>query len=166
MDNEKIVMGWLSLALEDWDVVKNLDFSINKGAIVYHLQQFVEKICKAIILALGYEPPKTHTPSRELESILLDIEEKKLNISREIVRKIGILVSIAKTFEDEKTRPRDGVRHVDFIIPPNEYYSRETVEMFFRDAKFVAKLAYEILINLRACEEDKCAKLGEIGEDP
>ncbi len=166
MDNKKIVIGWLNLAFEDWDAVKKLEISTNKGVIVYHLQQFVEKICKALISALGYEPPKTHSPSRELETILFDIEDKGMNIPKEIFSKIDTLISIARTLEDEKTRPRYGVRHADFIIPPNEYYSRETVEMFFNDAKVIAKLAFDVLRFLKICGGETCAKLGEIGEDP
>jgi len=168
LNNIEIVNGWLKLAIEDWNAAKRMSIEENRGAIVFHLQQFVEKVTKAIIAALGYEPPKTHNPSRDLENILLDISagEIKLDIRREIMNDLKVLISIAKTFEDEKTRPRYGVRHAQRIITPNEYYSPMHVKLFLEDAKFIAKLSYKILNFLKMCRGEECEKLRTIGEDP
>jgi len=72
VDNIELVKGWLRLALEDWASIIELDYKKHRGIVVYHSQQFVEKLCKAIIASLGFEPPKTHTPSVEIDSIIAE----------------------------------------------------------------------------------------------
>ena len=146
MDNYEIAKGWFKLALADWRVVEKLSINENRGAIVYHLQQFVEKLCKGVIAVLGFEPPRTHTPSMEIDRILTDIRIGSLRVSvdEETLRDLERLSLLAKTFEDEGTRPRYGVRHVNKIILPDEYYSIDTVRLFIDDAKIIAEIALRI----------------------
>jgi len=166
MDNVKLVESWLKLALEDWKLIQSIDYKTHKGAAVYHAQQFVEKLCKAIIAALGFEPPKTHNPSWEIDNILSDAKLGRLRIkldkdSIDLLEKIS---AISKTLEDEKTRPRYGVRHGDFIIPPEEYYSIDTVRLLISDSIHIAGYTYDLLLKLNYCAKliDLCGELDAI----
>ncbi len=166
LDNIDLIKGWIQLALNDWSVIKSLDYSVHRGPIVYHLQQFVEKLCKAILIALGFESPKTHFPSRLIDSILIDIELGHLNIQisrkeKEILEKIS---SLAKSIEDEGVRPRYGIRHIDLIILPDEIYSEDRVKLFERDARYIAFLVWSFLESRSYCKEipDECTRLREL----
>ena len=170
MNNYEIAKSWFRLALADWRVIEKLDINENRGAIVYHLQQFVEKLCKGILALLGFEPPRTHTPSTEIDRILADIYvgSLRLDVDNETLRDLERLSSLAKTFEDEGTRPRYGVRHANRIILPDEYYSTDTVRLFIDDAKIVAEITFRILRRLNFCKEaeDICGELiGISGRD-
>ena len=168
MDNIKLVSGWLKLALENWRAVKALNCEEHRGACVYHAQQFVEKICKAIIAALGFEPPKAHNPSVEIDSIITEFKLGRLELKLD-KKQISILEHIStlsKTLEDERTRPRYGVRHFDTIIPPDEYYSIDQVNMLLEDAVHIGKLVWTFLGKLGYCAEmeELCGELYAIGE--
>ncbi|MGQ4891297.1 MAG: HEPN domain-containing protein [Candidatus Njordarchaeia archaeon] len=168
MDNIKLVAGWLKLALEDWKAVKALNCKEHRGACVYHAQQFVEKICKAVIAALGFEPPKSHNPSVEIDSIITDLKIGSLEIKldKKQLNVLERISSLSKTLEDERTRPRYGIRHFDTIIPPDEYYSVDQVNMLIEDAAHIANLVWVFLSELGYCEEieELCGELYAIGK--
>ena len=73
------------------------------------------------------------------------------------------IISVAKSLEDEVTRPRYGVRHADRIILPDELYSVDTVKMFFNDTKFIIEKAISVFRELGVCEDNPsvCEKLSE-----
>lgn len=168
MDNLRLVEGWIRLALEDWRLIESIDYTRYKGATVYHAQQFVEKLCKAIIAALGFEPPKTHKPSWEIDSILTDIRlgNVKLSIDSEVIELLEKISALAKTLEDEGTRPRYGVRHRDGIIPPDDYYSIDHVKLLLNDAIYIADLTLMVLTKLNYCSKltEICGELSAIRE--
>lgn len=169
MNNIDLLRGWIKLALQDWEAMRSLNPDLHKGAVVYHMQQFVEKLCKAIIVSLGFEPPKTHFPSKLIDSILIDIELGNLDIQisrkeKEFLEKIS---SLAKSIEDENVRPRYGIRHLDVIILPDEIYSKRQIELFEKDARYIAFLASKFLELRNYCHElkDECARLKNLWEE-
>jgi len=134
MDNIEMIKGWLKLALLDWRAIEVLSPQEHKGVIIYHAQQFVEKLCKAIISSLGFEPPKTHNPSQIIDDLISSVKlgELKLNLEKKVMSIFEHIVSLARTLEDEKTRPRYGIRYLDKIIPPDEFYSIDQVKNPFK----------------------------------
>ena len=165
MDLDKLVEGWINLALSDLKVASELNVYSYRGAIVFHLQQCVEKLLKGIIVALGFEPPRTHFPSKKIEEILLEVELEKLSVelSDRCRSLLESIINVAKSLEDEVTRPRYGVRHVDRIVLPDELYSIDTVRMFFDDVKFIIEKAIEVFHELDTCRRNPsmCEKLSE-----
>jgi len=153
MDNMELTGSWLKLAIEEWKLIEQIDISTNRGSAVYHAQQFVEKLCKAIIAALGFEPPKTHAPSWVIDSIISDhkLGIINLNLSKQDIYRLEQISSLAKTLEDERTRPRYGVRHGNIIVSPNEYYSTDAVKLLLQDAVNISELVYEFLVSLGYC---------------
>ena len=155
---------WIILALEDYDVVGSLNIHRHRGAIVYHLQQFVEKLCKAVICLYSQEPPRTHRPSTIIDQIIAEAEVGQIRMGREERNILIAISSLAKTFEDEATRPRYGVRHHDRIIPPNKYYSVDQINEFLNDARYLAGLVAD-LIEIKGVDDELrevCARLREI----
>ncbi len=165
MNLSALIKGWIELALNDLKVASELNIYEYRGPIVYHLQQCVEKILKGIIVALGFDPPRTHFPSKKLEEILLEAELGNLEIklSQNCKNLLEAIISVAKSLEDEVTRPRYGVRHADKIILPNELYSTDVVKMYFNDTKFVIEKTIEVFHELNICRDDPmvCQKLSE-----
>ena len=169
MDNIDLLKGWIQLALKDWDAARSLNVNVHRGPIVYHIQQFVEKLCKAVIVSLGFEPPKTHFPSKIIDSILTEIElgNLKLQMTREEKNLLEKISNLAKSIEDENVRPRYGIRHVDLIILPEEIYSKDQIELFERDARYIAFLVASFLEIRNYCEKipEKCAELKQLWKE-
>lgn len=154
------------MALSDWTAIKKLSPEEDKGVIIYHIQQFVEKLLKGLITSLGYEPPKTHFPSRFIDRLLGDYElgEIDLDLSKEEVDILERIISIAKVVEDEGVKPRYGVHHHNRIILPNELYSTDQIKMFLEDAKFIAESIKQFFKKRNICSEDPklCEVLDEL----
>jgi len=166
LNNIELIKGWIQLALRDWDVVESLNSTVHRGPIIYHIQQFVEKLCKSIIVSLGFEPPKTHFPSKIIDSILIEIELGNLNLQiskkeQEILEKIS---SLAKSIEDENVRPRYGIRHLDIIILPDEIYSEDQINLFKKDARYISFLVSSFLELRNYCNviPNECARLKQL----
>jgi len=123
------------------------------------------RILKSIIVALGFDPPKTHFPSKKLEEILVDVElgNLDLDISPSIRMMIEKIINIARSLEDEVTRPRYGVRHVDRIIHPDDLYSTDIIKLFLNDVKYVLNETLNLFRELKICrgQYSICEKLME-----
>lgn len=133
--NFQLTRDWINMAMADWKTACSARNDSNYGPCVYHLQQFAEKLTKAAIWLFGEEPEPIHFPSKQLRRIK-DLESKEMpNEAQKILTKIMTLVI---TLEDERTRPRYGVRHQNGIISPQEYYSEEIITLFFEDVQEIA----------------------------
>ena len=165
MNRLLLIEDWIDLAISDLKAVSKLSIIENRGAVVFHLQQCTEKILKAIIVALGFDPPKTHFPSRKLEEILVDVElgNLELDISPGIRTRIERIINIARSIEDEVTRPRYGIRHVDRIIHPYDLYSTDIIKLFLNDIKYVLNETLNLFKELNICKgrSSICEKLIE-----
>ncbi|MHA1579213.1 MAG: HEPN domain-containing protein [Candidatus Freyarchaeota archaeon] len=167
VNNFDIASGWIRLAFEDWRVIGRLSVEENRGAIVYHVQQFVEKLLRAVISVLGFEPRQVHNPSWQLDEILSDVQlgEIEEKISPDDIALLEDVSSVAKTLEDERTRPRYGVRHASGVTTPNEYYSEDAVRQFLDDARFIAGALVRFFEKSNLCSKMRleCEFLGKIG---
>ena len=67
---------WLEKALKDLRVAEKIIEEADYSA--YHSQQAAEKALKAVLVALGVQPPRVH----EIEILLVLLRRKKVDISR------------------------------------------------------------------------------------
>ncbi len=61
--------------------------------------------------------------------------------------------SIAKTLEDERTRPRYGVPHTGGVTTPNDCYSEGAVRQFIDDARFIAGALARLFEKYNLCSK-------------
>ena len=138
ISNLQICKDWLSLTASDWQSVTRAIEDENVASAMFHLQFYVEKVLKSIISIFGKEAQASHFPSHQLRQITEDQDLKIESENKEFLHRIII---IARSLEDERTRPRYGVRHSNRIISPDELYSMDTVDLFFNDAILITRLA-------------------------
>ncbi len=136
--NGDLFYSWLQMAHNDILVALSLYKSKQWAATIFHLQQAVEKLEKALLTLNGVEPRKTHTPSRDLLRIISSFDIPIQNILFQIV-------TLARTIEDEGTRPRYGIRHVNGIKTPQEIYNEENAKEFLADTLQILKLVEQLL---------------------
>lgn len=111
--------GWLESALIDLDVGIDLKNQRRLPSAVYHLQQSVEKGCKAIIAFFGIEVKYTHFPAEEIirTGIIEDTDiVESLSLNEEHISLLRDIVSYAQPLEAERTKPRYGEELKDRII--------------------------------------------------
>lgn len=160
--NFQLTRDWISMALADWKIAHSAQRDSNFGPCVYHLQQFAEKLTKAAICLFGEEPEPIHFPSKQLRRLQ---DQKAIIISDEIQKIIVQISALAITLEDERTRPRYGVRHKDRIVPPQEYYSEDIIHLFLEDVKAIASATLKLLMAISEADfEDEIDILKEMIE--
>jgi len=86
---KKTTREWLYKADEDWRAAEKLAAGKDRlhDLVVFHCQQFVEKILKAVLEELGRVIPKTHDLEILLDLILPDVA--KLATHRTRLRKLS-----------------------------------------------------------------------------
>ena len=151
--NIQLCKDWIKLSSSDWQIAKSAQREKNIGPCVYHLQQFAEKLVKALICLFAEEPAPSHFPSKQLRKII-DVRVDEL--SEEVKKAITNIITLATTLEDERTRPRYGIRHKRRIKLPEEYYSEEDIELFFEDCTSIATQLSTVLskISLKSFEKE------------
>ena len=142
LTNFQLTRDWINMALADWKVACSSRTERNFGPCVYHLQQFAEKLTKAIVCLFGEEPEPIHFPSKQLRRIK---DQQSDKISQDIQKLLIHISTLATTLEDERTRPRYGVRHEARIISPQEYYTEEIVQLLFEDVMAIAEETSNLL---------------------
>ena len=110
---------WISMAGEDLDDSKS-DYEEGRYASsVFHAELSAQKSLKGIIVALGFEPGKTHRPSLILRNLMASgLIDLKDNLKRELDR----LISLSIVLEDQGVTPWETI---DRIIKPSEIYDGE-----------------------------------------
>jgi len=102
---------WLKKAREDLLVAENeLDKVV--WASVFHSQQAAEKALKALLIALGVKPPRTH----EIEHLLYLLQKEGLNTDE--ISEAGRLTDYAVE-----------ARYPDFEEEPNEEEAKEALSL-------------------------------------
>ena len=137
-------INWISIAISDLKSAITLYKNGFKASVVYHAQQFAEKICKALIILFGQIPKKTHFPSIYLDGLVEEFRQNN-KLSDEEVTILTHIINLASTLEDEKERPRYGIWHADRLIPPDDLYSETEVELFLNDAIEIGEKVIEFL---------------------
>jgi len=135
---------WISMAVSDLKSAITLYRNGLKASVVFHAQQFAEKICKALLVIFGEIPVKSHFPSRQLEKIIDDyLLDGKIGSSEKDY--LDTIVTLSATLEDEKAKPRYGVFHANKLIKPDDLYSNVEITLFLNDAIVIAKKFIEFL---------------------
>lgn len=132
---------WLSMAEDDLrDARRDYEYE-SFASSVNHAELACQKALKALIVALGYEPLKTHRPSIQIKTMIVGglLEEK------ELIDRIGRIISYAMTLEDQGTMPRYGWETINRIIKPLEIYDREKAKSLLENAEYVFSRVKEIL---------------------
>jgi len=132
---------WLSMALENLEEAFESFKNKRYASAVFHAELSAQKAIKALIVALGFEPGKTHRPTLVLKALiaggLVDLKEN-------LMRKLDEAVTYAIVLEDQGTTPRYGWETIDRIIKPSEIYSREIANALLGNAKRVYELVKEL----------------------
>ena len=132
--NFKLCRSWILVAMEDYLTAIDALAASRRGIAVYHIQQSVEKLYKRLLAFFGREPRANHFPSGELNELLREsdtiaepvenqTEEGELptinNVNELLVLKnknrVLEIILLARSIEDEMTRPRYGIRHTSHI---------------------------------------------------
>ncbi|HMF32579.1 MAG TPA: HEPN domain-containing protein [Candidatus Lokiarchaeia archaeon] len=176
--NFNLCRSWIQLASEDYFTAIDAIAASRRGIAVYHVQQSVEKLCKGLLAFFGREPRANHFPSGELSELLRESDliaesaenqnegelsaEKTGNSVLLLKNKTQILeiVLLARSIEDEMTRPRYGIRHASGIVLPQEIYTDEQVSSFLEDLRQIAKCIHDIFSNTEIIEAAEL--IGEI----
>ncbi|MEM2194701.1 MAG: HEPN domain-containing protein [Candidatus Methanomethylicia archaeon] len=133
---------WLSMAEDDLrDARRDYEYE-SFASSVNHAELACQKALKALIVALGYEPLKTHKPSIQIKTI---ITGGLLEGRRELIDRIGRIISYAMTLEDQGTIPRYGWETINRIIKPLEIYDKEKTKSLLENAEYVFSKVKEIL---------------------
>jgi len=137
ISNIQICKDWLSLTASDWQSVNRAVEDKNVASAMFHLQFYVEKLLKSLISIFAKEALTNHFPSKQLNQI---IEDETIKIDQENISVIQRIIILSRSLEDERTRPRYGVRHSNRIVSPEEIYTMETIQLFYDDAKTITQL--------------------------
>ena len=114
---------WISMAASDLNLKSAITLYRNglRASVVFHAQQFAEKICKALLVLFREIPIKSHFPSKQLEEL---IDEYWLDGKLKADEKdhLEAIINLSSTLEDEKAKPRYGVFHANRLIKPDDLY--------------------------------------------
>jgi len=142
---------------------------------VFRFQLSVENACKSILSFLGIEFEKTHFPSVLIGRLVSDKERlKRLNLSREQITYLTLIISYASSLESQGSMPRYGWESEERLIMPSEVYvedvakellrstlgSLSNVLKFFNEFKNLPPDLSGIVSQLRSVVEDASGKLG------
>jgi len=142
---------------------------------VFRFQLSVENACKSILSFLGIEFEKTHFPSVLIGRLVSDKERlKKLNLSREQITHLTLIISHASSLESQGSMPRYGWETEERIIMPSEVYVEDvakellrstlgglsSVVKFFNEFKNLPPDLSGMISQLRSVVDDASGKLG------
>jgi len=137
MPKHRKALDWLSMAKEDLEEAYESFNNKRYAGAVFKAELSAQKAIKALIVALGFEPGKTHRPTLVLKSLisggLIDLKEK-------LMEKLNEAITYAIVLEDQGTTPRYGWETVDRIIKPSEIYSEDIAEALMKNAEKVYQI--------------------------
>jgi len=142
---------------------------------IFRLQLSVENACKSILSFLGVEFEKTHFPSVIIGKLISDKERlKRLNLNRDQIAHLTLIISYASSLEAQGSMPRYGWETEERIIVPSEIYTRDiasrifelglnclgNVVKFFLEFKDLRSDLLTVVEQLRCIVEDVSRKFG------
>jgi len=112
------------------------------ASTVFRAELSAQKAIKALIVALGFEPGKTHKPTLVLKGL---IAGGLIDLREDLMRKVNEAITYAIVLEDQGTTPRYGWETVDRIIKPSEIYSEDIARALLRNAERVYEIVKSLL---------------------
>ncbi|MBS7644585.1 MAG: HEPN domain-containing protein [Candidatus Bathyarchaeia archaeon] len=135
-------LDWISMAEEDAEDSR-LDYRGGRYASsVYHAELCAQKSVKGVIVALGFEPGKTHRPSLVLRGLII---AGLINLREEVMHDLDRLIALSLVLEDQGVAPRYGWETVNRIIKPSEIYDEEKARLLIDNADETLKVAKKVL---------------------
>jgi len=135
-------LDWLEMAEDDFKDCERDYRDERYPSAIHHAEQCAQKAIKAVIVALGFDPGKTHRPTVVLKSL---IAGGLVNLGKEHMDLLNRAITYSITLEDQGTVPRYGWETVDRIIKPSEIYDREKTALFISNAKAVLEAVRKLL---------------------
>ncbi|MEM1569764.1 MAG: HEPN domain-containing protein [Candidatus Bathyarchaeia archaeon] len=135
-------LDWLEMAEDEF---KDCERDYRDGSYpsaVYHAEQCAQKAIKAVIVALGFDPGKTHKPTIVLKSL---IAGGLVDLKKDYMDLLNKAISYSITLEDQGTLPRYGWETVDRIIKPSEIYDEEKTALLINNAKAVLEIVKKLI---------------------
>jgi len=133
---------WLSMAQEDLEEAFESLNNERYASTVFRAELSAQKAIKALIVALGFEPGKTHRPTLVLKGL---IAGGLVDLREDLMRKVNEAITYAIVLEDQGTTPRYGWETVDRIIKPSEIYSEDIARALLKNAERVYEIVKALL---------------------
>jgi len=130
------------MAEEDLD---DSEADYNEGryaSSVFHAELCAQKSIKGLIVALGFDPGKTHKPSLVLKALIIS---GLINLREELMRELNKLISLSLVLEDQGVTPRYGWETVERIIKPSEIYDKTKARLLINNAIEVLKITKKVI---------------------
>ncbi|RLI23710.1 hypothetical protein DRO57_08390 [Candidatus Bathyarchaeota archaeon] len=135
-------LDWLEMAEEYFKDCER-DFRDSRyPSAVFHPEQSAQKTVKALIVALGFEPGKTHKPTIVFKAL---IAGGLVALEKPLMKLLDRVILYATTLENQGTMPRYGWETVDRIVKPSELYDGEKTGLLMENARAVLDTARELI---------------------
>ena len=142
MPKHRKAFDWLSMAQEDLEEAFESLNNEGYASTVFRAELSAQKAIKALIVALGFEPGKTHRPTLVLKGL---IAGGLVDLREDLMRKVNEAITYAIVLEDQGTTPRYGWETVDRIIKPSEIYSEDIARALLKNAERVYEIVKALL---------------------
>ena len=142
MPKHRKAFDWLSMAQEDLEEAFESLNNERYASTVFRAELSAQKAVKALIVALGFEPGKTHRPTLVLKGL---IAGGFVDLREDLMRKVNEAITYAIVLEDQGTTPRYGWETVDRIIKPSEIYSEDIARALLKNAEKVYEIVKTLL---------------------
>ena len=142
MPKHRKAFDWLSMAQEDLEEAFESLNNERYASTVFRAELSAQKAIKALIVALGFEPGKTHRPTLVLKGL---IAGGLVDLKEDLMRKVNEAITYAIVLEDQGTTPRYGWETVDRIIKPSEIYSEDIARALLKNAERVYEIVKTLL---------------------
>ncbi len=142
MPKHRKAFDWLSMAQEDLEEAFESLNNERYASTVFRAELSAQKAIKALIVALGFEPGKTHRPTLVLKGL---IAGGLVDLREDLMRKVNEAITYAIVLEDQGTTPRYGWETVDRIIKPSEIYSEDIARALLKNAERVYEIVKTLL---------------------
>jgi len=138
-------LDWISMAEEDSQDSESDYRDRRYASSVFHAEVCAQKSVKAVTVALGFEPGKTHRPSLVLRGL---ITAGLVNLHEEAMRDLDRLVSLSLALEDQGVAPRYGWETISRVIKPSEIYDEEKARLLINNSFEVLRIARKVIGDL------------------
>jgi len=138
-------LDWISMAEEDLEDSESDYKEKRYASSVFHAELCAQKLLKGVIVALGFEPGKTHRPSLVLKNLIIS---GLINLNENIMQDLDRIISLSLVLEDQGVTPRYGWETVSRIIKPSEIYDEEKNRLLIENAKEILKIVKRVISEL------------------
>jgi len=144
LENYKRSKEWLELSFNNIKKVCTFYKIQEYDACVFRIQLAIEQLQKSLLFLFGFQPRKSHEPSKILDSLIYN---DQIQANRDVIKKTKELSSFAKIIEKEETSTRYGLIRNERLIPPQTLYDKSKAKEFLNVLSNFLIIFKDILIN-------------------